>query len=317
MEEEANPNVHLRLKLLSALITLASPYQRPQYHRTIAKYTKENLQLEALFALRRILSDAKTSDRATCNRLWDQIRLHVVKSDDRNLLRLVSEYSNFTVDIANYRNTKFENVLRLLIDKELDRGIFNLLPSVLAHVSLFYLPYCNSRRKVERFVNRLCENWNQLNSTDWMKISKAVQTAREVTDNAALEKTDCLKIKKACDMYVLNNIGNLKLRSINLLLKSYVLREEVSNRLVDYLVIAASVNPEMSSNLLKNTLYCFRCTSSFSEDVMENICDYICRNYTHLMGTTVEKYLHFCYFANYSPKNSDKFFQVATDVLIR
>lgn len=317
MEEESNSNILMRLKLLSALISIASPHQRHQYHSTVAKYAKENLHPDALLMLRKILFDVKTSDRNMCNRLWDQIRHFVAKSDDRNLLKLVSEYSNFNIDIANYRHIKFENILTVLLDKEIDQGIFFMLPSVLAHLSLFYIPYSHSSQKIEKIINKLCENRNQLTSIDWFKISKAVQTAREVTNNKALDVNHCAKITKACDVYVISNIGKLDLKSINILLKSYVLREEVNNRLVDYLLFAASVNCEISSNLIKNTVYCFKNTHSFAPDVLDKMCHYICENYNHLLGTTIEKYLFFCYFANYYPNNAEKLFQVVTDVLIR
>lgn len=317
MEEESNPNITLRLKLLSAMIAIASPHQRHQYHKTVAKYAKENLHPDALFVFRKILSDIKTSDRGLCNTIWDQIREFVAKSDDRNLLKLVSEYTNFNCDIANYRHIKFENVLLLLVDKQIKQGVFFYLPSVLAHISLFYIPYCHSRKKLEKLINKLCESWNQLSSIDWLKISKALQTAREISNNEALERSDFLKIKKACDAYVLKNIGSLNLRSVNFLLKSYILRDETNSRLVDYLLIAASANPEMSSNLLKNTIFCFRNTGSYSVDVLNKMSNYVCDNYNHLLGTTVEKFLFFCYFANHQPSNSDKFFQVVTDVLIR
>lgn len=317
MEEEANPNMYLRLKLLSVLIIIATPHQRHQYHNTVAKYAKENLQRDALFVLRKILSDIKTSDRNVSNRLWDRICRFVVKSNDRNLLKLVSEYSNFNIDVANYRHIKFENVLTLMIDRELNQGIFYHLPSILAHVSLLYIPYSNNRRKVEKIVNKLCESWAQFNSIDWLKISKAIETAREVTNNKILAKDDCFKVKKACDAYVLKNIGNLDLSSLTLLLKSYILRDEVNNRLVDYLLIAVSASPQMSSNLMKNTLYCFRNTHNYSPDVLDKMSGYICENYNHLLGTTIEKYLFFCYYANHLPQNSDKLFHVVTDVLIR
>lgn len=317
MEEEANPNMYLRLKLLSILILIATPHQRHQYHSTVIKYTKEDLQQDALFVLRKILSDIKTSDRNVSNRLWDQIRHFVVKRNDRNLLKLVSEYSNFNIDVANYRHIKFENMLTLMIDKELNQGIFFHLPSILAHVSLLYIPYSNNGRKVEKIVNKLCECWSQLTSIDWLKISKAVQTAREVTKNENLEKDNCFKLKKALDAYVMKNIGNLNLSSITLLLKSYILREGVNNRLVDYLLIAVSASPQMSSNLMKNTVYCFRNTYNYSPDVLDKMSSYICENYNHLLGTTIEKYLFFCYYANHLPANSEKLFQVVTDVLIR
>lgn len=317
MEEESNTNMYLRLKLLSALVTIASPHQRHQYHSTVVKYAKENLHPDALFILRKILSDIKTSDINLCNRLWDQIRNFGAKNNDRNLLKLVSEYTNFNADIMNYRHIKFENLLTLVIDRELDNGIYYNLPSVLAHVSLFYIPFSNSRNKVEKIVNKLCECWSQLSSIDWLKISKAIETAREVTENEALDRSDCIKIKKACDAFVMVNIGNLNLTSITLLLKCYILRHEVNNRLVDYLLIAVSANTQMTSNLMKNTVYCFRNIYNYSPDVLNRMCDYICDNHNHLLGNTIEKYLFFCYYASHYPQNPDTFFQVVTDILIR
>lgn len=316
MEEESDPSVHVRLNLLLALVSLASPHQRQQYHRTVARFAKENLHPGALFILQRILSNLKTSDRSFCNHLWDQIHKSVASSEDRNLLKLIGYYSNFNVDIANFRHVKFENLLNLIIDRELERGILRLLPSAMAHVSLFYLPYCSSRKKVEAFVGALCENWCQLSANDWLKISKAVQTARESTFNKALKREDCVKIEKACYFYVMTNIGTLDFTSINLLLKSYILRGETNSRLVDYLVIATSGDAVVSSNLIKNTIYCFKNTSSYLPEVLDEMCEYICENRSHVLGTTVEKYLHFCYFADYHPKTAE-FFEAATDIIIR
>lgn len=317
MEEESNPNLYLRLRLLSVLTSIASSHQKHQYHRTAVEYSKKNVHPNALFILRKIFTDIKTADKAMCNRLWDQIRRFVVKHDDRNLLKLVSEYSNFNADIVNFRHIKFENVLTLLIDKELNQGIFYHLPSVLAHISLLYIPYSNSRRKVEKIINKLCENCTQLNSIDWLKISKAIQLARETTNNPTLQRDDCIKIKRACDAYVFKNIGNLNLSTITVLLKCYILREEYNNRLVDYLLIAVSASPQMSSNLMKNTVYCFRNTHSYSPDVLDRMGDYIYANYNHLLANTIEKYLYFCYYACHLPRNSETIFKVITDILIR
>lgn len=317
MEEESNTNIILRLKLLSVLISLASPHQRHHYYDTVVKYVQENVHPEGLFVLRKILSDIKTSDRNLSNRIWDQIRLFVAKHHDRNLLKLVSEYSNFNIDIANYRHIKFENILTLLLDKELNQGIFSLLPSVLAHISLFYIPYSHSRNKIEKIVNALCENGNKLNSIDWLKISKAMQIAREVTKNKAFDPNDFSKLKRACDAYVSSNIGRFDLLSVTMLLKSYILRGESNNRLVDYLLIAASVKKEMSSILLKNMVYCFRNIGSYSPDALNRMADYICENHNNLLGSTIEKYLYFCYFARHHPSDAKKFFQVVIDVLIR
>lgn len=317
MEEESHPNMYLRLQLLSALIIIATPHQRHQYNSVVVKYAKEDLHLDALFVLRKILSDIKISDRNMCNRLWDQIHHYIIKSNDRNVLKLVSEYVNFNADIVNFRHIRFENLLTLIIDKELEQGIFYSIPSILAHVALLYIPYSNSRKKIEKIVNKLCESWAQFTSIDWLKISKAIQTAREITDNEMLLRDDCVKIKKACDAFVSKNIGSLNLRSITLLLKCYIFRDEISSRLVDYLMIAVSANQQMSSILMKNAVYCFRNTQNYSPDILDKMSSYICDNYNHLLGTTIEKYLYFCYYVNHLPQNSDRFFQVVTDVLIR
>lgn len=314
LEEESNPDLLLRLKLLSIVISNSSTVHRTQFENMIKKYMSENLPSECLFLLRRILLKMKTQNKNICQILWSKMQ-GLLDREDCSLLKLCSEYTNFNVDINNYRHLEFEEKLLKAIEQK--EKTFDLFPSVLAHTSMFVLPYSRDKTKVKQLINKICENWEQMSCMDWLKITKGIQLSREVTGGQNLSKNDVMTLNRVFAMYVMNKMNNLDVRQIDLLLKSCVNMKILKNPITNNLLMASESYTTLSSTLIRVMVHILMSTSSYSPILMENITKYIRNNGTYIVGTTAQKVLLVCYYLGYYPQDTDNFFENCIDTLIR
>lgn len=315
MEEESNPNIHIRLKLLHTIINFSNSSSRLRYERWINKYMDENLVWDSLKTLRKLISLIKTSDSFLCQNYWSKMT-KAAKTKNYDLTSLANEYARFDVDIDNFRHLPFEGVLNDLIERDLMRGSSQFIPSVLANYATFLLPYCKNDKVLYFLSAKLTNHWEQLGCMDCLRISKGLQIAKEVTGNTALFKEDAKRLRTTLNKAIMNNLEKMSPFEASILLKSFVFRGETENAIIKYLLFALE-DEHLNSSLLSNVAYCLIATNSFLPNVVERLVDYINKNKDYMMGGTVAKVLFLCYVCNFWPKEPEVFFNAVIDIILR
>lgn len=314
MEDESNPEIHIRLRLLSALVGNSTSAHRTYFENLIKKYLSQNLTAECLFILRRILLMTKTQDKNLCQTLWNEMR-KLINEEDCSVLKLCGEYTNFSVDISNYRHFEFEKRLLEAIGR--DEKYIELIPSKLAHTSMFVLPYSKNEVQIKRYLNKICDSWEQMTCMDWFKVTKGIQLMRQVGNDKYVTENDLLKLKRIFALYVSNKLSDLDLKEVNLLLRSCVCMDILESYVTGYLLMNFETHNQFSSWLIRTAVHTLLGTSSFSPVLMSKIVEYVENNGIHLLGSTVHKVLTLCYYLGYNLEASDRFFEHCIDVLIR
>lgn len=310
--EELEPisDVHYtKLKLLNALVTMSPSVQKKRHEDVLKKLVlEEDLDVNCLLCIKHILGLLKTRDRKLCEALWNKLETRLKNEGETLVLKLCSAYSNFKVDISNFRHARFEKTLIEILDKL--SWYYDLFPSITAHTSQFILRYHNDIKRIEKTANMICENWNQMSCLDWMKISKSLD------GNNRVPEKDRSKINFALDIYLLERYPKLTMREANLLFRSYIYKNAADSNMLSFL-LKTYENPEaLSSPIIKDLAYCLKCSSHLIPTLMQRVEKYIIENHTNVLAVNAERFLYLTYHLDYHP-NSVKFFDVVTDMLIR
>lgn len=287
-----------------------SPSMQKNRHGAALKklVLEEDLDANCLLCIKQILVIQKTKDRKLCEVLWDKLGSCLKNEGEGLALKLCTAYSNFNVDIHNFRHHRFERILIETLDKL--SPYYDLFPSVTAHTSQFLLRYHTDRRRRERITNVICESWNQMRCLDWLKISKGLE------ENHCVPDRDRSRINLALDIYLLERYPRLTVREANFLFRSYIYRKLENSHMLEYLLKAFENPVGLNSATIKELVYCLKSSCRLLPSLMQNIEEYIVENRADVLAVNAEKFLYLTYYLDYHP-NSFKFFDVVTDMLIR
>lgn len=317
LDEDQNLAIEVKLKLLSSMVCFSSPKQRPEYEKALSTCIKDSHSLTSLFDLLRVLTFVKP-DRKLCDKFWDSV-LETINSekiftDSDSLLKLSQRYINFSNDL-NYRHKMFERYMLNWLKEEMENGILSLIPSKCAIASTFIFSCENDKLVIDSIMQKITDNWEQLNHADCLYISKGL---RNISTRSLITADQFNLANRALDRAIdekLISMGDST--KVNFLLKSCIYRRSCNKELINKLLMKFKPDQQLSSNSIRNIVFSLQSTNGLLPDVIDNIADYVINCKDNLLGFNAEKVAYLCYYLGYLPNNSDQFFQAVTDIILR
>nr|XP_022900923.1 FAST kinase domain-containing protein 1, mitochondrial isoform X1 [Onthophagus taurus] len=313
LEEDLSPLLDIRLRLLACVMYFTSPSQRLNIRKTIRKYLDYDLDGCTMLELQKIMLITKSNDLNLCKTIWNKILIclddeNFVKS---NLLRVCHSYLNFEEITDNFRHVECERKLLSLLKTEFNEGLIGHTPCYFSSIASFHLIYCRDIEMINKVIDRMEEFKDQFNPIDCINISQSLEYAKE--ENVLLTKHLVERINNVLDHVTNNFKENANSSESILLLKAAMARENIQN----YTDLWKKFDENVSSQTILGLCYCLYTTGTLLPNIMDIMTDYVVKNGMNLLGFNVERILFLCYFLGYIPKNSEKFFEATTNVLIR
>nr|CAD7455775.1 unnamed protein product [Timema tahoe] len=324
-------------ELLECMVTFSTPMKKKVFEQLTRRYLKEEIYPNAMSPLFNILRNLKTSDLKLCNDFWSLtlrfLRDHESEREDYKLLRICHRYMHFNNNLGGtFRHFEFEDQMIQWLWQELDSGNCKVIPSKFSRVAAFILAYGNSRVPGDDTILTMCmtkliEMVPQFTEFDCLNISRGLQVAVELRRHrrklTSQFMSQIVSLNTALDGWALNRVDKdvCTLPQLNLITRAYLNRRGNRNvQLFEKLIFrykSFNSNIRLSSRIVRDTSLNLLVTSCLIPETIDHLVGYAIEQSEHLLGDTVEKLLHLCYYLGYTPSHSDEFLAASVNVIFR
>lgn len=307
-------DIKTNLKLFSAFIYFSSPTQRTKFRKDIEKFVDKYENIETLTVLKRILSYVKISDRDICERFWNASLNLFNTNKFSDICHMCYNYTSFNTDVPDYRNLQFEKKALEHIDRALKNNEL-FFASGLSALLAFCLRYDPKGKIITMLIDKLGENVYHIKPNHYMRIVDSL----EKIDSSALTKENLRKLQN-----LLKDIQAkfTQAESINpdhntFVIKTMIMQNQMNEDIFETMLYKFKELEYMSSKFIENLCNIFQLSSSVVPEVLNKCTEYVVNNPENVVGFNIEKLMYLCYNLAYLPLNDKKFFQTATDIIIR
>lgn len=308
-DEIITTNINTKLELFSSLIFFSSPQRRKQYKPLVEKYVHASKTLSSLLLVKRILTVIKTSDRKLCDLYWDKmLALTRTNKNIDTILTTCEQYATFYTDLNNYRHHLFEKEMMNYL-KSIKSSLLSYFPSIVCAAFSFSVVYGSNNELNDYFLNKLSENYTQLNHSDCLNLS---YTLAHLSDSNHYKSKLVDVFKKAVIHQIEYNCNDY---TVNHLIKASVLLNDIdiTKQLLNYYCN----NEPISSKTIEICTHIFKTTRIIIPELLNKLTAYVIANENNVLGFNAEKLLYICYYLGYCPQDSQKFFEISTNIIIR
>lgn len=258
------------------------------------------------------------SDLKLCEIYWDKVFKYLkADSENVNIIKLSENYINFTSGLESYRHYNFEQEMLAILEDSLKNTYYEFIPQKVSSVLAFTLIYGTDMNLIDFLINKIEQNWEQLKHLDCLRLAQSLRILNQRNDKYL--KISCVKrINKVLNLVIAKEMSTDEHFSKNgTLLKSAIFKKYTDVKLMNELLRNFIHLEDMCSKNIETISYCFLSTSTLIPEVLEHMIDYTTRHKDNLIGFNIEKILYLFYWLGYQPKNADKFFEIASNVIIR